>query len=100
MSRVGPSRSDRPMRGSHLGFLSSHSVALAAGSIPAATMPLSHPALPRVASKKIRTAYRKESRPVAKRPADERKPFGFPLIKKRKGRGSTEPRRVTDLRND
>src|SRR2546421_846338 len=99
MSRVGPSRSDRPMRGSHLGFLSSHSVALAAGLIPAATMPLSHPALPRVASKKIRTAYRKESRPVAKRPADERKPFGFPLIK-RKGRGSTEPRRVTDLRND
>src|SRR6267143_3357232 len=40
-------------------------------------------------------------------PADERKPFGFPLIShlgflsyQRKGRSYTEPRRVTDLRND
>src|ERR1700704_6426929 len=40
MSRAGPSRSDRPMGGNHLGFLSSHSVALVAGLIPVATMPL------------------------------------------------------------
>src|SRR2546427_6443165 len=76
------------------------SIALAAGFIPAATLSLMSPALLRVTTKKIRTAYRKESRPVAQRPADERKPSGFPLIQKRKGRGSTEPRRVTDLRND
>src|SRR5439155_23405014 len=29
--------------------------------------------------RKVPTVYRKESRPVAKRPADEREPSGFPL---------------------
>src|SRR5579864_6355561 len=32
------------------------------------------------AGQEIRTVYRRVSRPVAKRPADEREPSGFPLI--------------------
>src|SRR5438067_6907801 len=38
------------------------------------------PAWRRVITWKIPTVYRKESRPGAERPVDERKPFGFPLI--------------------
>src|SRR2546430_12247346 len=34
----------------------------------------------RVTTSTVQTVYRKESRPVAKRPADEREPYGFPLI--------------------
>jgi hypothetical protein len=54
---------------------------LAAGFTPAA---ICLPGLPVVVCgisfDKSQTLYRKESSPVAERPGDERKPFGFPLI--------------------
>src|SRR2546430_15160023 len=67
------------MRGNHLGSLPT--VELAAGFTPAATLFLTS-AKRRYEQplRKVPTVYRKESRPVAKRPADEREPSGFPLI--------------------
>src|SRR5207253_7518978 len=54
-------------------------VELAAGFTPAATLFLTS-AKRRYEQpfRKVPTVYRKESRPVAKRPADEREPSGFP----------------------
>ncbi len=56
-------------------------VALAAGFTPAALCPKRLPIVAmRDFFRQATTVYRRESRPVAKRPADEREPFGFPLI--------------------
>jgi len=60
---------------------------LAAGFIPAAT--LSQTSASRDLEwllKQVRTVFRKESRPGAKRPVDEREPSGFPLISQRRDR--------------
>ncbi len=56
-------------------------IALAAGFIPAATLSTGPPNRGyEWLLKQVPTVYRKESRPGAKRPADEREAFGFPLI--------------------
>src|SRR5207248_5880137 len=62
-------------------WVSSHTdVAPAADFTSAAPCLPGLPAWRRVTTWKIPPVYRKESRPGAQRPVDERKPCGFPLI--------------------